>query len=372
MKRLCGLGLCFLLLFNTSYASTSSKLFGFYASGSYDSYLEMTRDKSIKAFDGVSFAWCSIVYNDKEAVFATGKKQGGTFYTPDGSGGVLKSLDTNDIPGYLMVYGNMAQFPHRMKDISNNNRLLDDMVKASLKYDGITLDLEFINKASQSEYITFIKNLKAIMESLNKDLVVCVPVGSSFSYYDYDSIFKYADYVILMAHDYEPENVPRVFLGDDPFMAPGSPQERVRMDLMRIKSSLTQKEDFNKGILQISFSVNQYVNQGGYVEGKPYHPTYDLLVKRIDKELSKGQTEETLFHRQFSNPYITFMNDNGELNTVWYEDYNSIKAKEALIEELGLGGLSLWHIGTVPKFDGDYKSSELDVWELISKEYLSN
>ena len=57
---------------------------------------------------------------------------------------------------------------------------------------------------------------------------------------------------------------------------------------------------------------------------------------------------------------MTYYTESGQKIFLWYENAESVTSKIKLANLFGINGVSLWHIGIIPDYDGVY-----DVWEAI-------
>ncbi len=65
-----------------------------------------------------------------------------------------------------------------------------------------------------------------------------------------------------------------------------------------------------------------------------------------------GATPE--WDAEAADPHFSYTDASGVHHEVWYSDQQSIGARVALAEALGLGGVGLWHLG----------SEDQSIWEL--------
>ena len=64
------------------------------------------------------------------------------------------------------------------------------------------------------------------------------------------------------------------------------------------------------------------------------------------------------YSTQYDNPYLTFTNESGIENVLWYEDERSIAAKLGLAKMFGVNGVSVWRLGLIP----DYKIVRVSIY----------
>ncbi|WP_105618072.1 glycosyl hydrolase family 18 protein [Vallitalea okinawensis] len=347
---------------------------GFYAINSNTRFNQMIEDKSINNFDHISFGWSTIDEENGE-VFLTQERRLGDqlydYYRPEGSDEVLNNMKSHSIDSSLMVYAPLSQFEDNFGTIFREKEIMNQIILAALDFNAVTIDFEFVNQDYQQSYLQFLRDLKAVLEVLNKQLYVTVPVSTNYNHYQHDEIFQIADYVILMAHDYEAKWI-NGFYGNEPVLSPQSPINTISQDISRIKGGLSDSSLIEKGLLQISFASTQWENINGYVDGQAYHPTYSMIYDRaLNEVITNKQAYDTIVRRGESslNPYILYTNkETGNLNTIWYEDWTSVESKLKLVKEQGLGGISLWYIGSIPNYYSGEIDLELDVWNRLGEE----
>jgi spore germination protein YaaH len=79
------------------------------------------------------------------------------------------------------------------------------------------------------------------------------------------------------------------------------------------------------------------------------------------------------FDEVAKQPYVQYESDS-MVNTIWYENENSISEKIKLIYDYDLGGLSVWQLGNMVN-DVDETVSEkyqLNIWEKIMENNRSS
>lgn len=347
---------------------------GFYAINSNNRFNQMISDKSINNFDSISFGWSTIDEKNSQVFLTQERKlndQIYDYYQPDGSEEVLKDTKALAIRSSLMISAPLSHFQDNFGSIYKDNEISNEIIIAATDFEAVTIDFEFVHEPHQETYIQFLKQLKEILAALNKQLYVTAPVSVNYDHYLYNEIFTIADHVILMAHDYEAKWIDG-FYGDEPVLSPQSPINTIRKDISRIKGYLSDPSLMEKGLLQISFASTQWENINGDVKGKPNHPTYSMIYDRTFKEvITKGQAFDSIVRRGESslNPYILYTNEEtSNLNTIWYEDWTSVESKLELVNEEGLGGISLWYIGSIPNYYASEIDLELDIWNRLGKE----
>lgn len=324
---------------------------GFYALSSSS---QMER---IKGLDAVSFGWGRLEYNTatKQYTINTTGSNGNDFQVPTGFQIPIDFAKANGVETYFMIYfedqnGLAKQFltnPNATKQVINDIvRLCKGISKdgETRGFDGITIDFEnFVSKELQSSYNQFLMQLDQELTKINKKLNVAVQPGTYFKGYDYKTIGKVADRVIVMAHDYAPKKLSPMEIEVGRTYTPQTPIDHVYKDLAEITNGKTGIVDKNKVVLQISFGATQWQTKDGKVlNQKPYTPSTDKVEQRLTM-----QGVQVSYDELAQNPYAMYTQD-GISNMIWYENARSVTAKENLAKLMGLGGISYWRLGNIP------------------------
>jgi internalin A len=340
----------------------------------YDSSAE----NYLKQLNSVSFAWLNLE-NQNGTVTLNGNNLSTDFHIPTDYSKPLTFCMENKLQSQIAIFsdGNTA------KTIMADPLLKEDLIEKiieSLKmkltsddyfdFDGVVIDFEGFRLAETGDsFDEFLKDLKARLLPLNKKLYVAVNVRSYWPGYNYNEILKYADKVILMAHDYEPNS--DLSKGDiqkytnyndlDPINTI-APLGRVRSDLEDLIGSINNKEDLKKIWLQFSFGITQWqfpldnsenwTNQDNGIIGSKTNPTYAMLMSRIDNKDGKGTDITNGYINELESPFLTYYNGTSKTyNFIIYEDSRSIKAKIDLAKFEGIDGISIWRLGNVPDYN---------------------
>jgi Glycosyl hydrolases family 18/S-layer homology domain len=360
---------------------------GFYAIKSIDQ-----ADK-INSFDSVGYGWSRLDYNENTKLIelSTLKKNGGQpFYVPEDFQLVVNGVNNKDTAKYLMVFGSNEDIitvngkeEKLVSLLLNNeaavNKLIGDLTALTsnlsvgsntAQFDGVVIDFEGLrdNGIDKQSFIRFLEKLNAQLDSNGKKLIVCInaprEMGQQyFNGYDFAAIGQLADYVILMAHDFDTKHlksseIPQ-FNGETP-LAP------INSIYYAIKYTLNGGAGVPKDklILQISFSASQWQFKNNIVlKTEPYVPEYLKIISRMKD--SNTNIKAMNYSQLYESPYFTYELD-GAKNIIWYEDERSVAAKAKLAKMFGIKGLSFWRLGTIPDFSGTENDSyNLDIMNFI-------
>lgn len=132
---------------------------------------------------------------------------------PEGWEQVLAAADSYGLRTEMVVQltdkgGILASL---LADNRASSNAIEDIVSEAKNYDGVNLDFEGLGwndteeaqRTVQQNYNTFIKKLSGRLEAENLKLTLTLhPLNSAYKGYDYASLGKAADEIIIMAYDY--------------------------------------------------------------------------------------------------------------------------------------------------------------------------
>ncbi|MBD3921164.1 glycosyl hydrolase [Paenibacillus sp. PR3] len=168
----------------------------------------------VKNFDAVSYGWTRIDPATGDLTL-----EGKDFYWPEAAGSITPDTIVGDTTtqgsgANLMVAamdGN-GELTKLLGDADQQKRVIDQMVELAVEhhFTGITLDFEGLGltgdrKAVQQTFNSFVQKLDQQAEAADLTLTLALhPQNSSYHGYDYATLSRYADEIILMAYDYKP------------------------------------------------------------------------------------------------------------------------------------------------------------------------
>lgn len=360
---------------------------GFYAIKSIDQ-----ADK-INSFDSVGYGWSRLDYNEsaQQIELTTLHKNGGhPFYVPEDFQLVVNDANNNGTAKYLMVFGsnedNLTINGKEEKLVSlllNNDAAVDKLVSDlsaltnslsvgnnATQFDGVIIDFEGLrdNGMDKQSFVKFLTKLNAQLDTNGKKLLVAInPARETgqqyYNGYDFTAIGQLADYVILMAHDYDTKHLKSEEIAQFKGETPLAPINNI---YYAIKYALNGGAGVPKDklILQISFSASQWQFKDNTVlNTEPYNPDYIKIINRMKD--TNTTVKAFNYSEIYEAPYLTYEAE-GIKNIIWYEDERSVAAKAKLAKMFGIKGLSFWRLGTIPDFSGlENDAYNLDIMNYI-------
>ena len=254
--------------------------------------------------------------------------------------------------------------------LSNIDNLTTQIEEAIKKYnlDGINVDIENVTEKDRQNYVLLVKRLR---EKLGDSKSISVAVAANpynwqtgwHGSYDYVSLAKYADYLMIMTYDEHYES--------------GSPGPVASIDFVEksIKYAIERVEP-SKIVLGIPFF-------GRYWQDGVYYGGYGISLERISTLTSKYSTTfiyddvacspKAIMKVKSSDPKITV---NGRtLNTgtytIWYENEKSILAKLELVKKYNLKGTGSWSLGQETADTWNYYTAKLNEGYVEENEHES-
>lgn len=341
--------------------------------------------------DSVSFGWARLEYDEStKKVIVNTDGRDNEYYIPTGYAEVLNKASSSQLSRQLMFFvkdqdvldpvsGKKVKLAeYIVTDPDVKAEVIEEIVSmvnstskhgSTVEFDGVVSDFEgFKGEKLRLAYNDFLARLKDKLSETGKKLYVAVhprlmPGQAYFDGYDYRTIGRIADKVILMAHDYAAVTLTETEMQSGYTDTPLTPLDDVYYALRSITDPATGVEDHSKIWLQLSLDAVQWkLKDGKVINSNAYRPAYEQLYRRFTTGIS-------LFYSEYSqNPYAKYYNtEDGTDNVIWYENQRSIAEKIKLAKLFGIKGLSLWRLGNIP----DYADTtlNLNIWEEILKNY---
>lgn len=339
---------------------------GFYAISSY-SQKELTDD-----MDAVSAGWSRMSYSmDKGAYLNTTSSGNNEYSIPQGYENIVSYFKGNKTKTHLSVYmdtsvkveteGGMTDICSAiLLDPEQRARAVSSIVSeleadyreiGENPYSGVTIDFEGMKgEALKAGFNSFLTELSSVLKLKNRTLYVAVqpaaPDGFYYDAYDFRTIGRHADKVILMAHDYNATTMPDNLIGSVFYRnTPVTPFDKVYYAMKAATDENTGVEDTSKLALAISFSsVGWELVNGKLANPVSVRPVPSTIYSRLKSGAQMGYSEV------YRNPYIDYKTEEGKNYFVWYEDERSVNDKLQLARLFGIRGVSFWRLGLIPNY----------------------
>ncbi len=347
-------GAAMMMRVHRKYYSKINEIHGFYAISSWNQ-----RDIAA-SMDEVSFGWARLEYDNGVSLNQT-SKNGNDWKIPSGYEDALKLMrDNNTAINLAVTMTNQEHCKAILTDEANRLDAVKQIVSAAKEFDGVTIDFEGMKGSELKDGLTaFMAELKTALggKKLNIAVHPVLSEGEYFNAYDYGKLGDIADKIILMAHDYAPNNLPSNLLNTDFIATPVTPFGEVYHAL----KAITDEVDSDKITLALSVTNTAAWNTRNkrITDGKVIHPSVDTIEKRL------AQTNtEIIYSDTYRNPYAWYTTESGQQILLWYEDARSINDKIELAKMFGINDISIWRIGAIPDGSADV---HMNIWETINR-----
>lgn len=330
-------------------------LHGFYAISSYSQLSLMN------SMDAVSAGWSRMTWDGTTALLATTTADGNEYAVPQGYEEVVAQAENNSVKLHLNVFMEGEDLKALLSSADGRAQAVEQILgelTVSYKtvgrnpYSGVTIDFEGLRSADAAAFTDFLTDLAQQVRALDKSLYVCVSpaltTGSYYDGYELGKIAALADKVILMAYDYEDRSMAA---GASALTAaPTSPMDQVYWSLKTAVDQVTAAgQSADKLVLGISCK-NVAWKVGSTTDltlaaSAPFYISNDTLAQRLGQSGTVRGRSNT-----FRCPYAVYTTEDGSACFVWYDDAESIQARIDTAKLLGITGVSVWRLGTVPAY----------------------
>lgn len=346
------------------YTSKTAWLHGFYAQGSYGQIA------LADAMDAVSLGWSRISVDPEKGPYLNqSSKSGNEWAVPQQSELATDRLTEKQVPYNLSVYASASDkltlggtststAAAAIATPESRRQTVEAIAAAAADYAGVTVDFENLRAALREPFTAFMTELRAALPA-GKALFVCVQPPDWYEGYDYRALGGICDKVILMAHDYHDRSLPAGWVGTGQTTNPPAPLDKVYDALVALTDPESGVADRSKIALAISFtSVGLKLDKDGKLaETTIYSPAPETIAARLrQSDTVRGWDDKA------ATPWADYTAE-GDRYRLWYEDARSVGAKMALARMFGIGGVSLWRLGTIPSYPDP--GLDYDVWSAV-------
>lgn len=307
--------------------------------------LTLNKDGSIQTKDGKSVEQGYRVYQSDsfENVLTNTQAQGQKMEL------VITMMDTEDISSFLSS-----------KTAKENAVETISLLVKSQPISGINLDIEYagtVTDALRDSYTEFVKDVRNSIKASDKHTQLSIDVfadsGEKYRIWDIKELGQYVDYIVVMAYDFHRSSSPV----SGP-VAPlfGSEKKRWDTDVMRCLKFFFEVVPQEKILLGIPFYGYEWRTVSQIPGSQTYPKSGGIATyKRISQLVSSQKLREQWDFDALS-PFITYI-ENGKIQTIYYENAQSLSYKIELVNQAKLGGIAIWALG--------YEGNTEELWNVI-------
>lgn len=300
----------------------------------------VTSKKLVLGYTTYYYSGDSSSYNSMTANVGTIDEIATDTYTTDGLGNISGLIPTNqityansnNIKTLAMITNNFdGSIAKTLLESSVNRQALINNILNAMKingYKGVNVDLEGVYYYDRSYLTTFMSELYTALNAQGFYVTMAVPAKTSDSptsswdgAYDYASLAKYSNQIVLMTYD---EHYPGGTPG--PIASIGWVKNVVNYAL-----TVIPKEKLLLGTAAYGYD---WSSNGTKAYG--ISSIYNLA-------LTYGATIQ--WDSVSQCPYFTYVDNTGLSHTVWSENAQSLNYKLDLVNSSNLSGIAIWRLG---------------------------
>ena len=303
-------------------------------------------DGEIKKRDeqNVEMGWYNLQGKRAAEILETAKKKGvGTMI-------VVTAFDNE-------VIDNLTSNPvAKAKAIQNIKNLVQ-----RYNFDAVNIDFEYhLGKEVASNagggYSTFLKDLKAELETVNPNIMISVDLYANAFITDFPYQTKelepYVDYLVLMGYDFH-----RAASTNAGPVAPLRSQTGKSIT-EAIESVIKKELSLEKVVLAIPFYGYEWQTASQEYGSPTYQGTGAMASYKRVHTLIKDEKLEPFWDFQAMAPWLVYEKDN-VTKQIYFENDQSIGLKLQLVDQVNLGGIAFWALG--------YEGKRASVWNVVEQ-----
>lgn len=329
---------------------------GFYAISSW-----AQRDLAAKT-DCISFGWSRLEYDNKKGVILnTTSENNNDWKIPDGSDEAINYFKEKNIPINLAVIMNTEQNGKNDENAcrtillseENRKKAVESIISASSDFNGVTIDFEGMKGDELKNGLNlFLNELRQNLPSEKSIYTAVHPImsGEYYNGYDYKTIGKISDMVIIMAHDYGASSMNEEERNAGFTTTPVTPFNQIYTALKEASSQIDDKSKISLALSLAATSCWTLDESGKVTNEYSEHPSQETVEKRL------SQPDTVIeYSDKYKNPKAVYTNGKNQKTVLWYENSQSVQDKIYLAKMFRINKISIWRVGQITD----------DIWRTI-------
>ena len=313
------------VLIDTS-GKPSKYIMGYYYSQSYQDFLN-----NLDKMSSTAVKWYTLDENGD----LTDRDNQRYISVPQGYEEVIRLSKENDVEIQMLIFESDSEKLSKILATPESRVRLVNQILAVVEregYDGVNVDFEYLKAADKDNFNEFTsllyKELKAKGKSLSLSLPVKTEKADWWPGYDYSTLGRNCDFVVLMAYDKNP----------------GTPGPQSGIDWVEeVVDYAIARIPAEKVVLGIGYY--------GYDWGPAGRRSSVILENngatylKFADELSKQYGFSLQLDEKSGMYYGSYTDENGASHEIWMESNYSVDKKAKMVIEKGLKGVALWRLG---------------------------
>jgi len=249
------------------------------------------------------------------------------------------------------------------KSIQNLLTSLDSILLA-YPINGINLDIEYAGQITDSLRSKMVELIAAIDQHLEQkyehvqfSVDMYASAASKRQIWDVEKIEPYIDYIVVMAYDFHQRSSSQA----GPVAPLFGGKQYWDSDINQHLANFVKFVPKEKLLLGVPFYGYEWQTTSREPQAHTFPKTGSTAsFKRVKKIMADSETlqVEEGWNEQALSPYLSYM-ENDEIFVVYYENSRSLSYKLDYVNQLNLGGISIWALG--------YEDSSRELWDVINR-----
>ncbi|MDF9407680.1 glycosyl hydrolase family 18 protein [Pelotomaculum isophthalicicum JI] len=231
-----------------------------------------------------------------------------------------------DDTGKMTLYNVLSQKTSRLNLV---NQIVGMITSSGA--DGVVIDFEYMSGSTGPFLTQFMLELSSELHARDKLLVEAVPsrtsTSRSYTAFDYQSLSLAVDYLAIMTYDYSTSEP-----------GPIAPPDWIKRVLDYARA---QHVAMDKVLLGLPYYGRDWASTGS---------TYEAHALGLAQALSRSAEYSASIERETTQadlvgiPHYSYQDESGTQHFVYYDDYDSWRAKLGFLDEYNLGGVHCWSV----------------------------
>lgn len=239
-----------------------------------------------------------------------------------------------------------------------------DSILLAYPVNGINIDIEYngpVTDELRSKMTALMAAINQHLDEKYQHIQLSIDMYASAvrtnNIWDVAAIEPYVDYIVVMAYDFHQRSSPQagpvapLFGGDEYWDS----------DINQLLIDFTQVAPKEKILLGVPFYGYEWQTTSRDSQAHTFPKTGSTASFKRVKEIMGRKQElqvENGWNEQALSPYLSYVEDN-EIFVIYYEDSRSLSYKLDYVNQLDLGGISIWALG--------YEDNSRELWDVIDR-----
>ena len=239
-----------------------------------------------------------------------------------------------------------------------------DSILLAYPVNGINLDIEYSGEVTNgmrekmTSFVTAIdQHLATKYQHIQFSIDMYASAASKKQIWDVAAIEPHVDYIMVMAYDFHQRSSPQA----GPVAPLFGGKESWDDDINQHLADFVKVVPHEKLLLGVPFYGYEWQTTSRDAQAHTFPQTGSTAsFKRVQQILAQKkelQVEEN-WNEEALSPYLSYLED-GKIYVIYYENSRSLSYKLDYVNQLDLGGISIWALG--------YEDQSREYWDVINR-----